>query len=333
MIGKNSVINKHLVQRPVLSLCEDNPIVVMNQTPGQADSATRYDMHYELEMGIVLAGEMVRYSGNGTQVCTPGEMWFCGIWEPHGYRSNAACHSVVIAIWPPALASLYFPELRRINWMLPFITPPDRRPVIPESLRNKLKDLVLHQVASGVQLSPARKRLFVMELLVWLFENKLLAQNIDEAASGPDQLVRITPAIDLVFEKRHLVTNKTAAKACGLSRDIFIRLFRRLMGVSFSQFAVRHRLSRAAELLLKTDLPVKTIAWEWGFTDTSHLHRLFKQHYGCTPSQFRRRERWAINKTRNPVSSPFSLTNKTVEVKMRRLATVTQPTQNKETTE
>lgn len=287
MKTRNTAIDRHLIQHTVLNLGENNPIAVMNQVSGHADAAVRYDMHYELEMGIVLAGETVRYSGNTRQVCGAGEMWFCGMWEPHGFRNDASCHRVVIAIWPPMLTSLQFPELRGMNWMQPFVAPPEHRPLIPESLRGELEDLVRRHVMPGRQLSPARRRLFVMELLVWLFENNLVAQTAEDAATEPELLTRITPAIDLAFERRDLVTNEEAARACGLSRDVFIRSFRRLMGVSFSAFAVRHRLSRAAAQLLKTDLPVKTIAWEWGFTDTSHLHRLFKQHYGCTPSQYR----------------------------------------------
>ena len=126
MKRKRKPIERHLVRHTVLNLWEENPILVMDQPPQVVDRAVRYDMHYELEMGIVLEGELVRYSGGTEQVCSAGEMWFCGMWEPHGFRSDASCHSVVIAIWPPALASLHFPELRETNWMLPFIAPAER---------------------------------------------------------------------------------------------------------------------------------------------------------------------------------------------------------------
>jgi len=126
-----------------------------------------------------------------------------------------------------------------------------------------------------------------MELLIWLDEHDLLTRSAGESSPSSELMIKITPAINLAFSSRALVTNLAAAKACGLSRDCFIRSFRSLMGVSFRQFAVRHRLSKAAEQLLKTDLPIKAIAHEWGFTDASHLHRLFTQHYGCTPQAYR----------------------------------------------
>jgi len=282
-----SRIDKRVVEHKVLGLSEEQPIEVMDQNPAHADSAVLSDMHYELEMGIVLEGTMVRYAGSSKRVCRAGDMWFCGMWEPHGYRGDDSCHRVVIVIWPPVLAGLRFPEVRDMNWMQPFITSPGHRPVIPAGLRDEAVRLVRHHMARGERMTPGRKRLFVMDLLLWLFDNGLVEQGVSNAAAQPEWMVRIMPAIDLALARRDLITNAEAATVCGLSRDIFIRSFRKLMGVSFSKFAVRHRLSRTAEQLVKTDMPIKAIARDWGFTDASHLYRLFKQHYGCTPLAYR----------------------------------------------
>jgi len=279
--------DKHAIEHKILGLSAERPIEVMDQRPSHGDSAVLSDMHYELEMGIVLEGTMVRYAGGSGRVCTPGDMWFCGMWEPHGYRGDDSCHRIVIVIWPPALADLRFPEVRDLYWMQPFVNSPDRRPIIPAERREAVVRLVRHHLARGNPMTLPRKRLFVMDLLVWLFENGLVQQSANNAATESERMVRITPAIDLALTRKDLITNAEAARSCGLSRDIFIRSFRELMGVSFSKFAVRHRLSRAAEQLAKTDTPIKAVAWQWGFTDTSHLYRLFKQHYGCTPLAYR----------------------------------------------
>jgi len=171
--------------------------------------------------------------------------------------------------------------------MQPFVATPEQRPSIPPEQRGDIVALVKRHIGQRKTLSPARKRLLVMELLTWLFEHDLLDPTADDTSQAPDPMMHITAAIELAFRSTGLVTNVDAARACGLSRDVFIRTFRSLMGVSFRQFAVRHRLSKAAEQLSTTDLPIKAIAREWGFTDTSHLHRLFSQHYGCTPLAYR----------------------------------------------
>ena len=145
-IMKSTLIDERLVEHTVFGLGEEHPIQVMVQDPVPADSTVTFDMHYELEMGIVLEGTMIRYAGNSRRTCSAGDVWFCGMWEPHGYRGDAACRRAVIAIWPPALASLRFPEARHINWMQPFIISPERRPVIPDELRDEVTSLVNHHI-------------------------------------------------------------------------------------------------------------------------------------------------------------------------------------------
>jgi|SaaInlStandDraft_1057018.scaffolds.fasta_scaffold11282_2 hypothetical protein len=40
-----------------------------------------FDMHYSLEMGVVLEGKMERYNEDQKYVLKPGDMWFCGVWN------------------------------------------------------------------------------------------------------------------------------------------------------------------------------------------------------------------------------------------------------------
>lgn len=98
---------------------------------------------------------------------------------------------------------------------------------------------------------------------------------------------RIRPAIKLVFESRTLVSNQDAASACSMSREHFIRTFERIMGVTFVQFSLRHRLSGAAEELRSTAAPLKQAAKDWGFTDSNHLIRQFLRHYRVSPTAYR----------------------------------------------
>ena len=52
-------------------------------------------------------------------------------------------------------------------------------------------------------------------------------------------------------------------------------------------YLVRLRLEHAGELI-RRGRPLVDAALETGFSDQSHLTRLFKTHYGVTPGEFRR---------------------------------------------
>ena len=74
-----------------------------------------------------------------------------------------------------------------------------------------------------------------------------------------------------------------------MSRATLNRLFRRTMGISFGKFRIRAHLGHAAHLLHTTHLGLTEVATEAGFTDASHLYRMFVKHYGVTPRQYRSR--------------------------------------------
>ncbi|CAD5106894.1 transcriptional regulator FeaR [Zestomonas carbonaria] len=61
-------------------------------------------------------------------------------------------------------------------------------------------------------------------------------------------------------------------------------------GDSICRYIQRQRLERSARELEDTSgnaLPITTIAYKWGFTDSAHFSRVFKQHYGLSPKTYR----------------------------------------------
>jgi AraC-like DNA-binding protein len=79
------------------------------------------------------------------------------------------------------------------------------------------------------------------------------------------------------------------AEQAGMTRFAFLRAFRRLAGVTPWRYAMDRRLNRAKELLLDSRLPVKTIAYQCGFTDADYFSRLFRKETGITAREFRQR--------------------------------------------
>lgn len=61
-------------------------------------------------------------------------------------------------------------------------------------------------------------------------------------------------------------------------------------GDSVCRYIQRQRLqSSARDLLHNSDaaLPITTIAYKWGFSDSAHFSRVFKRHYGMSPKAYR----------------------------------------------
>jgi AraC family transcriptional regulator len=79
-----------------------------------------------------------------------------------------------------------------------------------------------------------------------------------------------------------------AAAEAGLSAFHFLRLFRRVLGVTPHQYLVRSRLRRAARLLVEDGRSITEIAYEVGFADLSNFVRSFHRAAGVSPRRFRK---------------------------------------------
>jgi AraC-like DNA-binding protein len=78
------------------------------------------------------------------------------------------------------------------------------------------------------------------------------------------------------------------ASQCGYGLDHFGRVFRKVMGCGPQEFVVRARVARARQLLLESDLSIKQIASELGYSSAFYFSRQFKAMTGGAPTDFRR---------------------------------------------
>ncbi len=276
------------LEKPVFNISEHQPISALHYQ-WQERQDLRYDMHYGLELGIMLKGKMRRHFRTGSFDVTPGKTWLCGMWEPHGYQiTQPPCEAVVLIIFPPVLTKTPLDSNHSLNLLAPFDATPNDRPAVPMSLRKKTLRLA-KDIKSLIKDQPRNNdvwlNLKLVETLLILMDNWDAPKITGEKYSYPT--AKISKAIKLVFENKGFVSTQQAARISGMNRNAFGKFFRETMGITFSEFGLRYRISAAAELLRSTNKPIKAIASEWGFTDTSHIHRCLKKYYHCSPTEYR----------------------------------------------
>jgi transcriptional regulator GlxA family with amidase domain len=87
------------------------------------------------------------------------------------------------------------------------------------------------------------------------------------------------------------LTVEEIAQAAGMSCSHFTRAFRNVLKMTPHRYVMWRRLVKAQELIKTSRATLAEIALVTGFSDQSHLCRLFHQHLGESPNRYRRRWR------------------------------------------
>lgn len=77
------------------------------------------------------------------------------------------------------------------------------------------------------------------------------------------------------------------ADYCGLDRSYLGKLFKTATGQTPQKYLMTHRMKRAGELLLETDLPIRHVGFSVGYNDPLAFSKVFKQETGFSPSEYR----------------------------------------------
>jgi AraC family transcriptional regulator len=84
------------------------------------------------------------------------------------------------------------------------------------------------------------------------------------------------------------VALKEVARACDLSVSYFSHAFRHTLGVAPYKWLIEQRVVLSKEKMRDDGLSLSDVAAECGFSDQSHLTRVFRQTVGVSPGAWRR---------------------------------------------
>jgi AraC-like DNA-binding protein len=81
---------------------------------------------------------------------------------------------------------------------------------------------------------------------------------------------------------------EAAAASLGINRNKINDILKEELGLTFSTYLNKLRLSEAARLLSENiDVNVSEIAYSVGYNNVSYFNKVFKQEYGCAPKTFK----------------------------------------------
>lgn len=146
-----------------------------------------------------------------------------------------------------------------------------------------------------------------------LLSRKEASKNV--LPSKQDKLKELLNYIDSHFAGP--MTIRDASLRLGVTDQYFCRYFKKVTGMSFTEYLGDLRLRRAAKDIELTTRPISDIAFENGFENTGYFFKSFKSKFGVTPLRYRKRyieenlamakENVANNVDHSPTLSPIDI--------------------------
>ena len=99
---------------------------------------------------------------------------------------------------------------------------------------------------------------------------------------------RVQKALSFIRKNIYIpISVETLADLSFLSKDHFIRLFKKEIGTTPLQYINQKKIEKAQLILITDDIPIKDIAYMLAFDDHSYFNRLFKKTTGMTPQEYK----------------------------------------------
>ena len=102
-----------------------------------------------------------------------------------------------------------------------------------------------------------------------------------------EENLNITKVLNCIQKNYQYITLKDIAKDLHFHENYLSRMIKQNYHQNFRELLSQIRLKEAEKLLLNTDLSVTEIAAKVGYHKPNFFYKLFKDHYGVTPIEFR----------------------------------------------
>jgi AraC-like DNA-binding protein/mannose-6-phosphate isomerase-like protein (cupin superfamily) len=124
-------------------------------------------------------------------------------------------------------------------------------------------------------------------LLVQLRRSRLKNEALPAKVEKPGRLDQVLQYIEDNLSRK--ITLEDVARHFFVSESTITQLFRRKMGDSFYHCVTQRRLI-AAKTLIAKGVSMEDVSEQVGFADYSSFYRAFRQEYGISPRQYRKRQ-------------------------------------------
>lgn len=253
--------------------------------------------HNEIELTLVLSGEMEYRVNDNSYLLKEGQGLFCNANALHtgAMRGEADCDYVSLTFHPRFLYG-YEGSVIRTKYMEGIVnsTALSSIQLTGESAWQKEALGSLFQIYELFLEKPELYELEVQRLLLGIWAG-LFRNYGEEAQRAPaedlEKIERLRTLLSFLHgHYAEKITLEDAARQVNLCKSECCRFFKRQMGVSLFDYLLQYRVGKSMDLL-KTGYTVAETAQACGFSNPAYFAKVFHMRTGRSPSAYRKESR------------------------------------------
>lgn len=250
--------------------------------------------HSFFELVYILSGTGIQWINNNKFAYHDGHLFMLTPGDSHSFDIHTTTRFVTIKFNDIYIHSAVFgaENIQRLEFILQHA---NHQPGC--ILRNKTDKLLVKPMIEAIIREHINKYLYSKEIIAQLINTIIIvvARNIAMFLPGQVNESSEEKSLDIM---QYIQTNicqpdKIKAKAIsrhfGISVNYLGRYFKKHMHETMQQYILNYKLKLVENRLLHSEMRISEIVTELGFTDESHLNRLFKKYRGYSPSAFRKK--------------------------------------------
>lgn len=248
--------------------------------------------HSEVEFVFIEKGTAEFLVGSSRYVLTEGTGIFINSQVIHRFEAS---ESVIIPniVFSPSLLSAKDSLIYR-KYIQPLLDSSIEclifSPEVPWQ-KEVLKNLLL---VFDVQDTESIGEIKTVELLLKIWETVYENANISESIPAAKATAHTQAQLQIMMQYIHKnysehITLADIAQTVSVSKSSALNIFNKYLRISPVSYLINYRLKRAAKLLASTDGSIYSIASNTGFENVGYFCRSFKEFFGVTPSEYRKK--------------------------------------------
>lgn len=254
-------------------------------------------IHRELEVALVLEGNILLACGGERRMIHPGELWLMNAYQCHElYAAPEGGSSVFLELQVSAsFFKQYYREIENVHLERICLNKGNLSPATLRDLTERLVSAAMDYFAGGpyyeLKCAGDIDHLFAA-LLEAVPHAHLSEEELRQSDLRANRMRRIADYIEAHAGEKLLLTE--LAEREGLTLNYLSHFFAANFGIPFQTYLQHIRCRMAAALLLETEASASDVSLQCGFSALKYMNRAFTQMFGCKPSEYRARERKAL---------------------------------------